>query len=120
MFDRNTDPVSALAPPQRKQRQQSAVGRPGEWMPPFLDQRLSAAYAFAAACCECSLQLVHHVVLSGSIVLTLELARSRLGNITSQVRLLVVPVKRVEYNAQFNARAVRYLFLSLRAGMSAL
>lgn len=61
-------------------------------MPPFSDQRLSAAHALATAVCECSLQPALDVVLRSSVVWTLELALSRLGNNASQVRLLAVSV----------------------------
>jgi hypothetical protein len=61
-------------------------------MPPFSDQRLSAADALATVFCECSMQPAQNFVLSGSVAWTLELALGRLGNNTSQVRLLVVPV----------------------------
>jgi hypothetical protein len=61
-------------------------------MPPFFDQRLSAAHALATACCESSLQPARDVVFRGSVSLALELAPCSLGNNASQVRLLVVPV----------------------------
>jgi sulfur relay (sulfurtransferase) complex TusBCD TusD component (DsrE family) len=63
-------------------------------MPPFLYQRLSAAHALAIACCERSLQPVRDFFFRCSVVMARELAPSSLGNNASQVRLLVVPVKR--------------------------
>ena len=61
-------------------------------MPPFFDQRLPAAHAIAAACCECSSQPERDVVFRGSVVWTRELAIGGFGDNDIQVRIRIVPV----------------------------
>ena len=69
-----------------------AVGRPGERMPPLFDQRLLAALAIAAACCECSSQPERDVVFRGSVAWMCELAPDGFGDNAIQVRIRIVPV----------------------------